>query len=235
MTNTDRVKTYRGFTLIELLVVIAVIALLVGILLPALGKARDAARNLKCQVTQRSLAQAIQLYLDDQKDPVFMDIRPRSPNARDYWNAILALEDYLGGAAKTGAFICPVAKGELSVTYPDTRLYLESGGRFFVRDNDMDGIDELVTEYFINDSQIGTFGSPPRQSGVSKQFIRGIQHPTEVVWLTDAYDEVPRHNGKNYFTFGDQRIRALAPDEYNDAPDKYGAPAPFFNWGHFYP
>lgn len=236
MTSTRKAERGGGFTLIELLVVIAVIALLVGILLPALGKARNAARDVKCQINQRSIAQAIQLYLDEQKDPKFMDIRPRSTNARDYWNAMVVLNEYLNGAAESGVFVCPVAKGELSVTFPETRAYLESGARFFVFDYDDDGIEEF-TEYFFNDSNIGTHGSPPRQSGVSKQFLRGMKHPEEVVWLTDAYDEVPRHGGKNYFTFGDHRIVALKPSEYDEAGarDKYGAPGPFFNWGHYYP
>ncbi len=57
-----------GFTLIELLVVIAIIALLVGILLPALGKARKAARVTRCLANQRSLGQAYVAYTNDFKE-----------------------------------------------------------------------------------------------------------------------------------------------------------------------
>ncbi len=56
---------HPGFTLIELLVVVSVIALLVGLLLPALGAARRHARALTCLTTARSLGQAMRMYLDD--------------------------------------------------------------------------------------------------------------------------------------------------------------------------
>lgn len=63
VTKFDGIRP--GFTLIELLVVISIIALLIGILLPVLGAARDTARQLQCLTNTRSLATAATNYLTD--------------------------------------------------------------------------------------------------------------------------------------------------------------------------
>lgn len=63
-------RTQRAFTLIELLVCIAIIALLVGLTLPALRKARDQARMTQCLANQHSLAQAWVAYAGEHREVV---------------------------------------------------------------------------------------------------------------------------------------------------------------------
>ena len=208
------VRSYaKAFTLIELLVVISIIALLISILLPSLGKARETALNVICQNNLRQIGVGIQMYLDDQRDPTFLDLYPfeNDPRWRDpedfetnpftgnrdirpqRWNAMRLLEPYFGGKAQE-TFDCPAARGASSVLDEAARIDMQQRFMVHVLDYDEDGVEEY-SEYWFNDSHMddptSLYYDP--NLGVSGQKMRRIHHPEELVLAADALDWIPRH------------------------------------------
>jgi len=105
--------TYSAFTLIELLVVISIIALLIGILLPALGAARRAGQTASCLSQLRQIGTAIYGYTTD-----YDGVLPYGQTADGDFSLYLA--DYMGATGNTytnangdgsiyGVFDCPSA------------------------------------------------------------------------------------------------------------------------------
>lgn len=92
----------RGFSLIELLVVTSIIAVLSGMLLPAVKQVREAARRTQCLSSLRQTGIAMQMYLDDQGGwyPTARQDGVTSPTSQKYW--FEHLMEYLGSSDQDG-------------------------------------------------------------------------------------------------------------------------------------
>ena len=84
--NSQRRQT--GFTLIELLVVVSIIALLIGVLVPSLARARRQARGTVCSANLRTLGQGIIMYANEYEDRLLPGRLPKIDD--DNWQVAIA-------------------------------------------------------------------------------------------------------------------------------------------------
>jgi prepilin-type processing-associated H-X9-DG protein/prepilin-type N-terminal cleavage/methylation domain-containing protein len=104
-SNVPTFSGYKGFTLVELLVVISIIALLMGILMPALSRVRIQAMTVVCQSNERQMGLALQTYFIDNENTLPPSSCHADPD--QYWLKILT-----GYTKEKLLFKCPADRSK---------------------------------------------------------------------------------------------------------------------------
>lgn len=185
MSHHTAAGRQRAFTLIELLVVISIIALLIGILLPALASARRVAKNSACLSQIKQIGLTLALYANDYDDyvPYSYDDAGTVLFAENYWQR--RLQPYL--TTKTSGdknlFLCPSdgpdgdAGTDVWKIDPNTSTTGELGelessyganAFMFFRDANSDGIQDNVAWMPGNPAFSARFWKPKRYSSMPR-------------------------------------------------------------------
>lgn len=195
----------RAFTLLELLTVVAIIAVLLGMLVPALAAARRSARSVSCRANLHSLMTALTMYASENHDRVIPSYHMTGVTGGttvplDGWGPILDRDRYVFGTRELRghAFVCPdtldlagIESGQTGVSADAPRGYMEWPA---VRTISMNygttipqrGFDKIIrVAYWINaDNPIG----------VPRLFEQGMHYSGSVGYGPDPAGRIMRYS-----------------------------------------
>jgi prepilin-type N-terminal cleavage/methylation domain-containing protein/prepilin-type processing-associated H-X9-DG protein len=214
--RSDSQQAGRGFTLIELLVVTSIIALLVGILLPVLGNARESARMTFCLNNMRQMGIATVNYAYDH-DGLLPDVgfSHGGSTYAEQGSWFFLLEQYNGGEAGKLAYRCPSDDSPAwdtpqgspprlrRVSYATNFLLTgRSGIAAYVGLNNLDLVPRpAATAYIVELSE------PPGSPGfATADHVHPETWPAAPAFLDDQIRpqvEIEQHQGRANYTFLD--------------------------------
>jgi prepilin-type N-terminal cleavage/methylation domain-containing protein/prepilin-type processing-associated H-X9-DG protein len=211
-----------GFTLIELLVVIGIIALLIGILLPSLSKARESGRDVKCKSNMRGLAQALSAYTNDYKGqfPTNMFDAPE----RDTGKFSMMWHD----VARIGQYLPTI--DDANIVETNTRSQTVGGGIMICPNHPEGGRSYAMNYWASSADQWNTTSGPVR--GFKPGFTNtGLANPA---WQGRAFDATVAFADKMMLmteAWGLFSSDQSGPGQVNESKRKWYAVADTGKWG----
>ncbi len=138
-------KGNTAFTLIELLVAITIIAILAGLLLPTLSKAKENARQIACLANLRQLQTAWQMYSDDNNGSL-----PKNETDQNGIYAASTPGCWVTGSARFGTNVTDIQNGTIFPYAPNVGVYRCPSDRSTVLPSGMPRLRSYAMDAFLN-------------------------------------------------------------------------------------